>query len=859
MDDLAGLDWSKESSSQKSSRANYNYNFNPSSLSTSTLKPTPPASGRATPLNNPSSLPPSKPATPANDSFANLVSWSGSASNANLSLQEQQKRLADLKIQQTKVTSTQNGTGDEAFWTNLESGRGSPAVTSQKNGNGSGIASKRMQEEDDIFAAFNAPGTEFKKTISTSHPQKQGPSQEDDDPFGLSEIQHKSTQRTDTSMIMSTNDDDDVLGLLGRPVDRNKPRPDLDVAVSEPRHKSDVHPQEAAVAELVDMGFPADKARRALETTDSGTDVQAAVGFLLNSAHQEARDRSRNQDPSANDRHDEHPQRMDPRRNPPSRRHAADDEDLGARRRKQQDTEKDPSQIAAEIGSNFFKTANSFWKQSTKKVQQAMQEFNSDSDTGGQPKWMRETANDRPRSSANREDEQAGSRRQRSSAGKAKEEANVTDEAMMLEAQRPTPPPSRQTQRRPDDRFDSSADASRDHSPAVPSRLRESASPQPAFLRQQPKQAQPATSSRTALSRQANEDQAAQAYVSSARRRKPAAAAASEPGIFIVSEQAAPQRPASSRPAPKVPPKPTPIATRPPPPKRNIPTIPPLSLKASHTAREAGNAHFKRGDYSSAHSSYNTSLNHLPKGHPLTLVLLTNHALTALKIGEPKTAIADSDIAITLIGGSKGESESIDFGDGSPAKPMRDYYGKAIMRKAEALEQMEKWAEAATVWKEAVEAGHGGAASMQGRLRAERAANPPPKPKPKPASAIPAVRKAPARGAAAGTASADSAAVSRLRAANAAADRADDEKFALGDAVDARINTWRNGKQDNLRALLGSLDTVLWPEAGWKKISMADLVLPGKVKIQYMKGIGKVHPDKVSLWQISLFRVSSMV
>jgi hypothetical protein len=847
MDDLAGLDWSKDSSSQKPSRANYNYNFNPSSLSTSTLKPTPPVSGRATPVNNTSSLPPSKPATPANDSFANLVSWSGSSSNANLSLQEQQKRLTDLKLQQTKAPTAHHGAGDEAFWTNLESGRASPAIA-QKNG--AAPASKPVQDEDDIFAAFNASGAGSKDKISNSQSQKQSAPQEDDDPFGLSEFQHKSSQRTDTTMTVSTNDDDDVLGLLGRPIDRNKPRPDIDVEPSKPQHDSEAHPQDKAVAELVDMGFPAEKARRALETTESGTDVQAAVGFLLNSAHQEARDRSRSQDPAANGRREERPQRMDVRGNPPSRRQAADEEDLGSRRRKQQDLEKDPSQIAAEIGSNFFKTANSFWKQSTKKVQQAMQEFNSDSDTGGQPKWMREAAMDKAKPSPEGADDPAGRRQRGSSAGKRREEANVTDEAMMLEAQRPTPPPSRQMQRRPEGRFDSSADTSRDHSPAVPSRLRESASPQPAFLRQQPKQAQPATSSRTSLSRQANEDQAAQAYVSSARRRKPAAAA-SEPDLFTAPEQAAPQRPVSSRPAPKILPKPTPIATRPPPPKRNIPTIPPLSLKASHTAREAGNAHFKRGDYSSAHSSYNTSLNHLPKGHPLTLVLLTNHALTALKIGEPKTAIVDCDTAITLIGVSKGESESIDFSDGSPAKPMRDYYGKAIMRKAEALEQMEKWSEAATVWKEAVESGHGGAASMQGRLRAERAANPPPKPKPKAAFAAPAARKTPVRRpAVAAGASGDSAAVSRLRAANAAADRADDEKFALGDAVDARINTWRNGKQDNLRALLGSLDTVLWPEAGWKKISMADLVLPGKVKIQYMKGIGKVHPDKASLARI---------
>ena len=99
-------------------------------------------------------------------------------------------------------------------------------------------------------------------------------------------------------------------------------------------------------------------------------------------------------------------------------------------------------------------------------------------------------------------------------------------------------------------------------------------------------------------------------------------------------------------------------------------------------------------------------------------------------------------------------------------------------------------------------------------------------------------------------------AVSRLRQANQAAERADEEKFALAESVDAKISTWKSGKQDNLRALLGSLDSVLWPEAGWKKIGLSELVLPNKVKIQYMKGISKVHPDKVCLlllrwyWQI---------
>lgn len=845
MDDLAGLDWSKGTSSQKPTNANYNLN-----TSFSSLKPTPPASGRATPLNNAPSNPPSKPATPANDSFANLVSWSSSPSNTNLSLQEQQKRLADLKLQQqtkqAKSVQDQYGGGDDAFWNSLGSGRNTPAPESQKKGRPTQV----NEDEDDMFAAFNAPAN-GKPTPQLKPAEKKPPTpsqnsqipDDDDDPFGLSEFQQKEMRRAQTASTMA-EDDDDVLGLLGKPVDPSRPKPDLDE--DKPTKVSDdVHPQDRAVAELVDMGFPVEKARMALQTTDSGIDVQAAVGYLLNAAHNEAKERSQSRDPG-NNGHTERAPRRGPAERPQqtSRRHIEDDEGLARQRRNQQQAEKDPSQLAAEFGSNFLKTANSFWKQSTKKMQQAVQEFNSDSDTGGQPKWMRDA--ERSNQSQPPADGGAARRRRRSSAGKRKEQ-DVTDEAMMLEGQRPTPP-SRPAQRRPEPKFDSSVDSSRDHSPVVPSRLREAASPQPAFMRQQQAKPPPQQApSRATLNRQANEEQAAQAYVSSARRRKPAApapaAAASEPDLFAAPSQAnPPPRPVSSRPAqPSA--KAAPIATRPPPPKRDVPAIPPMSLKTSHTAREAGNAHFKRGDYSSAHESYATSLKHLPKGHPLTLVLLTNHALTALKVGEPKVAFADCDTAISLIGISKGEAETLDFQDGSPAKPMRDYYGKALMRKAEALEQMEKWTDAALVWKEAVEAGHGGATSMQGRLRTEKAANPASTPKPKPKAAVP-TKPRPRPSAA--VPSGDSAAVSRLRAANKAADQADDEKFALADSVDARLAAWRNGKQDNLRALLGSLDTVLWEGAGWKKISMADLVLPQKVKIQYMKGIGKVHPDKVS-------------
>ena len=857
MDDIAGLSWgSTPANGQKAAPSTSNYS------AFSTLKPTPPTSGRASPLIAPPSQPPSKPATPANDSFANLISFGGT-SNKNLSLLEQQKRQTEAKILQQKAQSQklneQYAGGEDQFWNNLGSGKATPA-----NGDGKNIATNTQSnglddDEDDLFAVFNKPAAvkpATAKGLTVTIPvQKPKVNDDDDDPFGLAQNVRR---RVDTPTTATTVDSNDVLGLLGQPASaRPRQTPTSPVRRKGP---ADVHPQDKAVAELVDMGFPADKAKMVLEGTDSGINVQAAVGILLNQAHAKARQKSQPKPPNrqgVDDWVDAQAPRTKPR---------WDDEDAPRRREKVASPapDKDFEKMASELGSNFLKTANSLWKQGTKRVQQAVQEFNSDSDTstiGAQPKWMREEPERLIKREQSDQQEAEPVSSGRKSSPESRVQPNMTDEAMMLEGNRPTPPPRPSTSsQRPDRRLDSGADSSRDHSPAMPSRLRESLPTQPAFLRQQNRS--PALDSKARLTKAATEEQAAQAYVSSARRRKPQPQpTSSEPLAAPVDadlleggfkDSTSPPR------APSIVNKPTvlrpqsqpvrspvstpPIQVRPPPPARPIPTVSSIALKASHTAREKGNEHFKRGDYASAHQSYGTSLSHLPDTHPLNIILLTNRALTGLKTGEPKSAIVDADKVILLIGPSKGENETVTTGDDT-VKPMRDYFGKALMRKAEALETMEKWIDAALVWREAVEGGHGGATSIQGRLRAEKAANPS-NPKPKPSSATTTSRNfTPSRP----TAQKPAEAVSRLRAANAAADQVDDEKFRLGDTVDARISAWKSGKQDNLRALLGSLDNVLWEGSGWKKVGLADLVLPSKVKVVYMKGIARVHPDKVRL------------
>lgn len=70
-------------------------------------------------------------------------------------------------------------------------------------------------------------------------------------------------------------------------------------------------------------------------------------------------------------------------------------------------------------------------------------------------------------------------------------------------------------------------------------------------------------------------------------------------------------------------------------------------------------------------------------------------------------------------------------------------------------------------------------------------------------------------------------------------------KAKLKDSVDARLTAWKAKKETNVRALVASLETVLWPELGWQKVGLHELVTPNQVKVRYMKAIAKLHPDKV--------------
>lgn len=93
--------------------------------------------------------------------------------------------------------------------------------------------------------------------------------------------------------------------------------------------------------------------------------------------------------------------------------------------------------------------------------------------------------------------------------------------------------------------------------------------------------------------------------------------------------------------------------------------------------------------------------------------------------------------------------------------------------------------------------------------------------------------------------SAIDAARNQMQTREAAAEAEKAQKVDLRDQIKPKMDAWSKGKQDNIRALLSTLHTVLWANSGWKPPGLTDLVEASKVKRCYMKANLVVHPDKV--------------
>ena len=181
------------------------------------------------------------------------------------------------------------------------------------------VVGEKEEEEEDILAAF---GRDVKVDRASYYPPPplgsggrvtplgglaglgSGGFGEDDgdDPFGLGAAPKMGNAGAAAQVYArqemgdDDDDDDDILGNLGKPVaEKSAQKPVSKHAIATEEEEIEYMDtatakngsEDKALAELVEMGFPTDTARLAL--IENGGNVQGAVGWLLQQAHEESK------------------------------------------------------------------------------------------------------------------------------------------------------------------------------------------------------------------------------------------------------------------------------------------------------------------------------------------------------------------------------------------------------------------------------------------------------------------------------------------------------------------------------------------------------------------------------------------
>lgn len=633
------------------------------------------------------------------------------------------------------------------------------------------------------------------------------------------------------------------------------------------------------------MGFGPFEARAALASTETGVDVQQALEMLMSAANAGPAPMGADDDSAHEDNGLErrmHAAALEEER-------AAEAAAAERRRRRRQGPSRSavggpstprvededgsaagPGELAANVqdsaarllaqanllGGNMFNRANALWSQGKTQVQKAMEERQRAAGGGeqqpddGRPKWMRD---------AERYEREAASgalaKEPPASSGGFRDGSDDEEDA---------PPPSRPPM--------SSSSSSRSRPPtdrqqATPS---QPSAPIPA----------PLLSAKAKIASLFGGDDEPTSYVSPNRRR-PTPSQGLQPATATASSSR-PRTPLQRASTSAAAPAPPPIR------KRELPPVSPTALASVASDREAGNALFKLGRFGEAEQLYTRAVDALPPTHLRVVPLLNNRATTRLKNGDSAGCVEDCARILVLIAGADSAEALASYEPASdPAEalpadardlaPLAGALGKALARRAAAWEAAERWTNARDDWdavgrlagkgsvavtgiappartaaldglrrcrkmvdlmsggggEKAASLAPGALASSSGQSSSPR---PPPgasKPKPKkPKPAAPIVQSGEA--------------LAALRSTTSAQEADDNLRAELKDTVDARLLAWKGGKEANLRALLASLENVLWPSLRWEKVGLHELVTDKQVKIRYTRAIGKVHPDKLA-------------
>ncbi|CAB4253804.1 similar to Saccharomyces cerevisiae YDR320C SWA2 Auxilin-like protein involved in vesicular transport [Maudiozyma barnettii] len=256
---------------------------------------------------------------------------------------------------------------------------------------------------------------------------------------------------------------------------------------------------------------------------------------------------------------------------------------------------------------------------------------------------------------------------------------------------------------------------------------------------------------------------------------------------------------------------------------------------------------FGNGNYSSAFEEYEKSLNTLPSLHPLRIVALSNMIISQMKIGDYSKCIENAKLSLNMFPSDKVQWNNT-IQNSNPPKTYKELWSKIISRQAEAYEHQENFEAALDALQLLLQNGIHDPKIMSAKRRCQKVLNPEAfVSKPKINSSTPAPKPMDKRETKRNieTEPKINKNVEEIKEQHNKEEEISKQKSALYDIVFDKVESWKNNKTDDIRFLLSNLSTIItWTE--WKPVSTADLVIPKKVKITYLKAITKLHPDKLS-------------
>ncbi|KAI7867492.1 hypothetical protein BDF14DRAFT_1801559 [Spinellus fusiger] len=656
------------------------------------------------------------------------------------------------------------------------------------------------------FDIFNAP---LKNKAASPNPT----CLQSIDPFDIDFLHTEANQSVAKKNDMAIEvEDENPLGLLAGPVVKPQPKKN-DFPISptlqtiEQRSKKEVH-QDAMLAQLVEMGFNAELAMEALKTSDA-TDLESVLVLLAPETEQQQReeeeeafvaysDTERTRQKLFASEQDQSPRTV---KREPRREESGSKEPLHqVNEAFNQHKERLVAQ-ATEMGGILFKNASMFMKTGREKITKAVDTWqeqqrgqSSHQGSPSRPRWMKETV---------------------------EEDFIVKEEPLAKFVDEQDSDEEQSMHRRIETRkeFIGGVDKEMERQRLIHSPVKANA------LFQKPKEKAP---------------EAQDTYISPSRRRpapKPA------PQASLIESSSSIQTPIVTRPVVKEKQRTRPVVQ-----------ASPEAMAGASQAQQRGNDQFKLGQFGEAAIAYSKAIDLLPEGHDHLVLLLNSRAAAQFKVGEYKECIKDCSLASEMAQVSgRGSTES----EGTTIH-WKEQIIKSLTCKADACENSEKYSDALKVYEELVNIeGMHHLQSRQGIARCKKILGVEDKKAPLQTSvaarttiavkkeSIPSSRsQSPSTSSVTYNSSGKALAAMRAQAAQQEAE--DAEKLEKTDEVNVKLMAWKAGKEQNLRALLATLDILLWPGAQWNGAQMSELVHPKKCKMVYLRAIAKVHPDKLS-------------